>query len=512
MFSKKNDSPKKRTLLGHPAGLFVLFSTEMWERFSFYGMRALLVLYLVSHVGLTRENALEVYALYTGLVYLTPLIGGWLTDRFLGQRKGILIGGLVMALGHFAMAFEPLLYPALGLLVVGNGFFKPNISTLVGSLYEEGDSRKDGAYTIFYMGINLGAFFAPIVCGYLGESEAYGWHYGFGAAGIGMVIGLLCFLMFQRTLGSAGFPPNRSDARSLTLRDWRDVLLYTLGSCGVVWGTLWSYPAITWIWNAANFVAIDPTTLLFYRIALILVPLGGIWFLFKRRSKGSADSEGFTFDEWKRIGVILVLTAFAALFWMGFEQAGGTMTLFAAEQTELSFFGWDLKATYFQAINPLLIFCLAPLFSLLWTWMERRRYHLSSIAKMGIGLILAGLGFVVMYAASQEALAGRVSPLWLVAVYALHTLGELCLSPVGLSTVNKLAPVKVASLMMAVWLLSSAVANYLAGTLESILANASTTWGTEINLWLFLTATSIGAGVLLLFLSPFLKRMTQGRD
>ena len=220
----------------HPAGLYVLFGAEMWERFSYYGMRALLVLYLVNHMGVERESALDVYATYTGLVYLTPLLGGVMADRFLGQRKAVLIGGILMALGHFAMAFESLLNLALGLLILGNGFFKPNISTMVGQLYPQNDTRKDSAYTIFYMGINLGGFVAPIACGALGESERFGWHYGFGLAGVGMVLGLLNFALFQEKLGHAGFAPGRSSSKSLRISaaDWMHVvILAAIGAAGV---------------------------------------------------------------------------------------------------------------------------------------------------------------------------------------------------------------------------------------------------------------------------------------
>jgi POT family proton-dependent oligopeptide transporter len=486
----------------------------MWERFSYYGMRALLVLYLIKHVGMNRPDALQIYALYTALVYLTPLLGGYLTDLFLGQRKAILIGGILMALGHFAMAFEPLLNVALGLLILGNGFFKPNISTLVGTLYDDGDERRDGAYTIFYMGINLGAFFSPLVCGTLGEMV--GWHWGFGAAGIGMMLGLLSFLMFQKDLGNGGYPPGRPvgpDTR-LTWGDWMHILLISAIGVGVVVGILWSWPILSQVWSPVAVMGFGDWILLGYRAALCALMVWGIHLVTKlfRKETPGAPAESFTREEWQRMAVILIVTCFSIMFWMGFEQAGGTMTLFADEHTELSVFGYAFPASWFQSVNPMLIFVLAPLFSMLWTALDRTRFKLPSTAKQGIGLILLGVGFMVMAMADSRAgVLGKVGPYWLVAVYFLHTLAELCLSPVGLSLVNKLSPARVASLMMAVWLLSSFVANYLAGTLESLL-HAQAAAGFEINLWIFLIFTSIGPGLLLLALTPWLKKMTHGKD
>jgi proton-dependent oligopeptide transporter, POT family len=475
---------------GHPAGLYVLFGAEMWERFSYYGMRALLVLYLTNQLGYARKDALALYAVYTGLVYLTPIIGGFLADKFLGQRKAILVGGIVMAMGHFAMAFPPLLEVALGLLILGNGFFKPNISTMVGNLYPVGDPRRDGAYTIFYMGINLGAFFSPIVCGFLGER--IGWHYGFAAAGVGMVIGLITFLSFQGLL-AGGYPPGREEAEGdsarLTALDWVHVILFSIACLGVAYGGIRVWPFIG-----------PYKAYMFYALGAVAV-LGGLNVV--RHLIASKDK--VERDEWQRITVILIVGIFSIMFWMAFEQAGGTLTLFADKNTNRAAFGPEIPASLFQSINPMLIFVLAPVFSILWAKIDNSRFSLTSTAKMGIGLIFLGLGCVVMHRANELSATAMVGPQWLASVYFLFTLGEICLSPIGLSLVNKLAPTRMASLMMAIWFLCTAIANYLAGILEHELSHSG------INLWIFLIATSIVPGLLLLALTVPLKKMSHGR-
>ena len=507
------------TLGGHPRGLYVLFGAEMWERFSYYGMRALLVLYLTKHLAMDRADALEIYALYTGLVYLTPLLGGFLADQVLGQRKAILIGGIVMAMGHFAMAFEPLLYLALGLLILGNGFFKPNISTMVGTLYPQDDPRRDAAYTIFYMGINLGAFFSPLVCGTLGESERFGWHYGFGAAGVGMILGLITFVAMQGTLGTAGYPPGRTDHR-LRAMDYLHVAVISLLCLGFAYAAIETWPTVRPAWRPGRLVGVGLIGYQAVVLGVVAAAIVGLTRLiptakparltaaeeeFQGPAVGEVDKP-FTGVEWQRIAVILVVAVFSIVFWMGFEQAGGTLNLFADNKTDRHLFSREFPASWFQSINPLLILGLAPLFSALWIGLERKRIHLPSSAKMGIGLILLGLGFVVMSAADKQAAGDtRVGPQWLSGVYLLFTMGELCLSPIGLSLVNKLAPAQVASLMMAVWFLCTAAANYLAGTLEAMLEE------TDFNLWTFLIATSVIPGVLLLALTPLLKKMGHGR-
>ena len=529
---------------GHPKGLYTLFGAEAWERFSYYGMRALLVLYLTKSVGLTKDNALQIYGVYTGLVYVTPLLGGYLADKVLGRRKAVLIGGLVMALGHLAMAVPSLLYVALALLIVGNGFFKPNISTMVGGLYSEGDNRRDGAFTIFYMGINLGALWSPIVCGTLGEKVS--WHVGFAAAAVGMTLGLMQFGWGQSNLHHTGLPPGRKASegtRSLLVRkDYSDVLLWTLGSCGVAWLGVLAAPAIGLALSARG------------GIGGYAVLLGGVLALGVGLFKGASSQES------KQLFVIVILCLFNIFFWMGFEQAGGTMTLFAEDKTNrmigpiglvlagvlvaactynfwistkdepsgkglwlmlsgmfglltLGMFGEaallaakgaqvEVPSSLFQSINPMVIVAFAPTFSRLWTWLDGTKYRLSIPSKMAVGMVVLGLGFVVLFMGQKvgELSSTKISMAWLVAVYVIHTLGELCLSPVGLSMVTKLAPARVASLAMGMWLGSSAVANYLAGTLEHSLE------GKNIPIYAFLVASSIVPALLLMALNPMLKK------
>lgn len=534
-----------------PTGLYALFFAEAWERFSYYGMRALLVLYMTKHLKFDKPQALAIYGTYTGLVYLTPFLGGILADKFLGRRKAVVIGGIVMALGHLAMAFEPLLYPALGLLIVGNGFFKPNISTIVGGLYEEGDTRRDAGFTIFYMGINLGAFFSPIVCGALGEKV--GWDYGFSAAGIGMVIGLGVFLWGQRFFGTVGLPPTKpgtTAATSLVVGDWVHIAIGSLASVGLVFGTIRIWPSIGPVfWSVFNAIPLPGRVLV--GLAILIGPMLG----------AKLDK-----TEWTRVAVIYILCFFNIFFWMGFEQAGGTMTIFADEQTNrasgpltlvaigsllavcsfaikkstekessgqwlwkglTAMFGVacvyyfvqagraltgtpqaDIPASMFQAINPLFIVAFAPFIGSIWTRLDSdAKTRTSSAVKMAIGMVILGLGFVVMYIGQKGATGGaKIGPQWLLCVYALHTLGELCLSPIGLSMVTKLSAPRILSLMMGVWFLSSAAANKLAGSLEHIVEER------HLPVYGVLIATSIGAALVLLVLSPVLKKWMHGGE
>lgn len=546
-----------------PTGLYVLFFAEAWERFSYYGMRALLVLYMVNHLKFTKGDALSVYGTYTGLVYLTPIIGGWLADKYLGRRKAVIIGGIVMALGHLAMAFEPLLYQALGLLIIGNGFFKPNISTIVGGLYDEGDARRDGGFTIFYMGINLGAFFSPIVCGTLGET--IGWHYGFSAAALGMVAGLLVFVWGQKYFGTIGLPPRQAEAIAhrdtegyrdvpgakseigLKAVDWTHIAIISAVCCAIVWGTLFAWKFVGPLFDMIPW---------YVQLAI------GIGLLGTMVGQSGGKKTGV---EWQRIAVIAILCFFNIFFWMGFEQAGGTMTLFADTQTDrnvsglgviviglfMAFCGfmifrttreeksgqalwlgltglfslaglgivgygglllsrgatYEIPASQFQAINPLIIVAFAPAVSLLWTNLDSGRLKTTSATKMAIGMAILGLGFVVMYFGQSIAKSsGTVGPQWLALVYAIHTLGELCLSPIGLSMVTKLSPARMVSLMMGLWFLSSAVANKLAGELEGIVEKY------HLSVYAVLVGSSIGAAVVLLLLVPVLKKWTHGAE
>jgi proton-dependent oligopeptide transporter, POT family len=412
-----------------PKGLYLLCFVEMWERFSYYGMRALLVLYMIESLQFSTQKAGSVYGWYTGLVYLTPLIGGYIADRYLGQRKCIIIGAVLMALGHFAMAFPPLpfFYTALVLLIIGNGFFKPNISTVVGSLYTKNDPRRDGGFTIFYMGINLGALLSPLICGILGEKV--GWHYGFGAAGVGMLIGLLMYLWGQKKL----------------------------------LGNHCMYPACS-------------------------------------SKDKDFDDKPLTLVEKKRIAVIFIMTFFAIFFWSAFEQAGSSLTLFASRETNriIPFINWEMPVSFFQSINPLFIVIFAPFFSKMWLNLNNINKEPSTPIKFVWGLGLLAIGFVVMMAAAalyQQ--SGPVSMLWLFAVYFFHTMGELCLSPVGLSMVTKLSPPKFVSLLMGVWLLSSFAANLVGGIFAGNYDSMNHT-----TFYMIPTGTALGSALILMLLAP----------
>ena len=490
---------------GHPAGLYVLFGTEAAERFSFYTMRAILILYLTKVIfvdsstdeQVVRASALEVYATYLLMVYLSGLGGGYFADKLLGARKAIIMGGIVMGAGLFVMASPDLLYYGLGLIIAGNGFFKPNISTIVSSLYEEKDPRRDGAFTIFYMGINLGAFFAIFSAGYaekLAETHTWGWNFAFVAAGVGMIFSLLLFLGGQRLLGTAGFPPGREVTKDSRLngRDWIDIFIWAL----VISVAMVAF-IFMWMWGLGPAWDKVPTILqISFGIGLMLFAFGGFGFINRDNSR----------EEWERVISIIILSVFVIFFWMGFEQAGGTMNLFAYEQTDRHIFGWEMPATWFQGFNPLFIFILAPPFALLWGWNDKQKWGLSTPGKMGIGMIVLGLGFIVMYFGQARADAiGLAGIGWLVMVYFMHTLGELCLSPIGLSMVTKLSPGRRVSLMMGVWFACTAVADYLSGRLEEICHHYN------ISLWVTLIIFSFGAGVVLLAITPLLKKWMHGR-
>ncbi len=488
----------------HPPGLYVLFGTEAAERFSFYTMRALLVLYLTKVIFVDmadeqaiRDHALEIYGTYLLLVYLSGLVGGHYADKVLGSRKAIFAGGLVMMAGLFVMWWPSLIFYGLGLIIIGNGFFKPNISTIVSGLYPEGDKRRDPAFTIFYMGINLGAFVAIFGAGIaesLSKTHAWGWNVGFVLAGVGMIFSLILFHLGQGTLGTAGFPPGRevTPESRLNADDWKDIIIWSVGMSAAV--LLFIY-----LWGVALGPVWDMIPAIVKLVAgiLLLVGAGGGFFAVNRDN---------TRQEWEQIGAIIVLSFFVIFFWAGFEQAGGTMTLFADEQTDRHIFGWEMPVVYFQGFNPIFIIVLAPLFSLLWGWNDKKKYGLSTPAKMGVGMIILGLGFIVMYQGQQVAVnEGSAGLEWLVMVYLLHTIGELCLSPIGLSMVTKLSPVRRVSLMMGVWFACTAVADYLSGRMEAIVHHFG--W----NLWAVLIATSMGAGVVLLITTPVLKKWMHGK-
>ncbi|WDE00550.1 MULTISPECIES: peptide MFS transporter [Thalassomonas] len=402
------NKPTTGTFLGHPKGLFLLFGTEMWERFGYYGMRALLVLYLVATVenggfGWTTGEALGLYGTFTMAVYLTPMIGGWLADNFIGQRKAIILGGILFSLGYFTLGIpktmitgmeENVFYLGLILICCGNGLFKANVSSLVGELYEDGDHRRDGAFTIFYMGINLGAFLSPLIVGYLGEQV--NWHYGFIAAGCGMLIGLFLQLtLANKYLGEIGVVPSAKKA-------------------------------------GAN-------------------------------SKEELKARALTKEEKDRTKVILIMSVFSVIFWAGFEQAGGLFNIYASQFTDRDFMGFEVPASWFQSLNAMFIILLAPVVASIWIKMDTKEP--TSPVKFALAMVFLALGFFVMVWATMVQggdTSVKVSMLFLVFAYLFHTLGELCLSPIGLSLVSKLAPVKFTSLLMGAWFFFTALSNKLA--------------------------------------------------
>jgi len=430
----------------HPKGLYLLFVTEMWERFSYYGMRALLILYLTKEfidggMGFTEEYATLLYGFFTGFVYFTPLIGGWLADNYIGRRKAISIGAIVMMLGQFCLAAQQsttFLYLGLFLLIIGNGFFKPNISVVVGDLYEPNDPRRDSAFTIFYMGINLGALAAPILTGYL--AVVYGYRYGFLAAGIGMLLGLIVY----NTLGNK------------------------------------------------------------YLGDIAKKPKG-------REIKKNVGNASLTKEEKDRTWVIIILVIFCTIFFAGFEQAGSSMSLYTNKFIDRTVGGFTIPTEWFQSVNPLFVILLAPLFSKLWFGLAVKKKDPTIPYKMGIGMILLGLGYVVMLGAviqrggdiMDEAI--KANMMFLLGTYLLHTMGELCLSPIGLSMATKLAPPKLASLLMGVWLLTSFFANIAGGFIASYVSKVG-----AYTIFASIAGISVFFGIVLMFMNKWLVKKSHG--
>src|SRR5262245_10192473 len=421
-------------IAGDPTGLTTLFFTEFWERFSYYGMRALLILFMTATaanggLGLDTATAAAIYGFYTSAVYFMGIPGGWIADRLLGQRNAVLYGGILIAMGHYSMAMNirPLFYAGLVFIVLGTGLLKPNVSSIVGQLYSAEDKRRDAGFSIFYMGINLGAFLSPLVCGYLGQRV--GWHWGFGAAGVGMTLGLIQYLLGQSRLGQAGHLQEKpKDAGRL----WGGVIVAILATTAIFY----------FLWDYRDFV------LLFGTI--------GVFAYLLRQGRDSVER--------KRIWAIIAFFVFAMLFWAGFEQAGSSLNLFADRFTNNSILGFDFPSSFFQSVNPLGIFVFAPVFA--WLWVNLGKREPSSPAKFAYGLVFLSLGFLVVAMASIVSAQGegsRVSPMWLIVLYALHTIGELCLSPVGLSTVTKLAPERLVGSMMGVWFLAASLGNFVGG-------------------------------------------------
>lgn len=452
---------------GHPKGLYVLFVTEMWERFSYYGMRAIFVLFLTKALMFDKAFGSDIYGSYTGLVYLTPLIGGYMADRYWGNRKSIIVGGIMMAIGQFFMFLSGsffanidmariLMMVGLTMLIFGNGFFKPNISTMVGQLYPKGDNRVDSAFTIFYMGINLGAFFSPLICGYLGDTGNPGdFKWGFLAACIGMILSLILFITLKDKYivtpeGKAiGAGPNKN--RETTDIDTPQEAKSEFSQAQI----------FTWLGIEIGLFA------LFFFLGQGVI--GSFIFSLSIAAPGFIISDkSLTKVEKQRIWVIYIVAFFVIFFWAAFEQAGAALTFFAEEQTNRELFGKEVPASYFQSINAVAIVIFASVFVALWGFLGKRKLEPASPYKQAIGLFLLAIGyFVIALGVKGISPSTKVSMMWLVSLYTIHTFGELCLSPIGLSMVNKLAPVKFASLLMGVWFLSTASANKFAGTLSS---------------------------------------------
>jgi proton-dependent oligopeptide transporter, POT family len=476
---------------GHPRGLTTLFFTEMWERFSYYGMRAILILYMVTPVaggGLAFDRAYAglIYGTYVSSVYWTPLIGGWLADKVFGARRAVLIGGIIIACGHFAMAIKsmPTFYGGLMLIAAGTGLLKPNISAMVGDLYTEGDTRRDAGFSIFYMGINIGAMSAPLVCGFLGQRVD--WHYGFGAAGVGMVLGLVQYVVGGHRLRGVGLKPEPKSepdidqVKKVDEGGGFDMVTLALSIvCGVIGAAAGRY------FGGAFVSMLFPGVVGFF-----IGYLGGT----ARLLNG---------DELKRVLVIFILFVFSILFWMTFEQAGSSLTLFADKLTRNSIFGFEFPSSWFQSVQPTFVILLAPVFAGIWIKLGRRQP--SSPAKFAFGLLFAGLAFALVAFASTLTGGGRVNPLWLVFVYLIQTFGELCLSPVGLSTVTKLSPARMVGLMMGVWFLSISIGSFIAGLSAGLFTESE---GALFRLFgIFALISLVAAGILAL-LTPAIRRMT----
>jgi POT family proton-dependent oligopeptide transporter len=587
MNTQSLDTPNnffENKVIGHPAGLFVLFFTEMWERFSYYGMRALLVLFLTSSLigenagwGWPREYALAIYGSYTGLAYLTPILGGYIADRIIGYRWAVIVGALLMTLGHLSMAIEidhSFMYLGLCLLVLGNGFFKPNMTSIIAQMYKQHPEKKDGAYTIFYMGVNAGAFLGMLLCGYIGESKDWGWAYGFGLAGIFMFIGMLQFYFTQGIFGNIGLKPLKTEEKDLTetpeeatRNPFSKFDLIVIGLIAVI--------GLSWIINDPV-SKITSMSLFDFKVGGIagsnlMIVIALVLFLFilvKRISQYTPVLRD------KMIAVI-ILAFITIFFWASFEQAGGSMTIFAKDYTQRVLTGdskvifnvvntlitviplmiisyvllklfaktfgkyslgniilasgfviiWaiviymlknqysevksEVPATWFGILNSLFIISCAPIVSKLW----ESKYNPSATFKNGFGMILLGIGFAVLaYGAStipQGAAVASVSMIWLVLAYFFHTMGELFISPVGLSYVSKLVPGRMIAIMFGIWYLAIAIGNKIAGTMGGMIDEITSKYSMT-TFFLIFTFIPVGLGLIIMLLTPVLKRLMHG--
>ena len=496
--------------LGHPKGLFICFATEMWERFSYYGMRALLILYLTKHWQFTDAASYLIYGAYTSLVYIMPVFGGMLADQILGSKKAVTYGAILLVFGHLGMTVESseqIFYLSLALIVSGVGFLKPNISTMVGALYTEGDPRRDSGFTIFYMGINIGAFTATLLCGYLGEEV--GWAYGFGAAGIGMLLGLIIFLWGQKYLEGLAEPPSEK---------------YMTKVSGVSYEN-WAY--------ISGVIMVLITWFLVQNSQLVGQLLGGFgaifigaWLLYALFKCAPEERD--------RLIVVGILILFSLIFWALFEQAGSSLNILTDRGVDRVIFGWEVPASMFQSLNAGFIFTIAPLFALLWIALAKRNMEPSTPIKFSIGIVLVGLGFLALVYGMQSSEALQTGVIWIVLIYFLHTLGELCLSPVGLSSVTKLSPQRIVGFMMGMWFFASAAGNYVAGLIAKGTAGDPVMLIAEkiylqvmflpenqftinqkngfIDVYTDVGLIAIGCGIFLAVLTPVLKKLMHGAN
>ena len=494
----------------HPKGLYILFFAEMWERFSYYGMRALLIFYLTQHFLFTDGQAYGIYGAYTTLVYITPVIGGMIADRYLGQRKAILVGAVLLVLGHAGMAIEGapvddpafrnatvlnIFYLSLALIIAGTGFLKANISAIVGELYEKTDIRRDGAFTLFYVGINLGAAFGSIAAGWLGQN--IGWSYGFGAAGLGMLLGLVVFVWGKPLLNGAGEPPNpaflRERVGGVISREW---FIYLLSFAGI--GIIW-------------YLVRDEAT-----VGIVLgTAMVGIYGYILLRSVITLEPHARN-----RIFAALFLITVQVLFWALFEQAGSSLNLFTDRAVDLTIMGQEQEASIFQSINAIYIVFLGPLFALGWAWLARRNMDPSTGVKFGLGVIQLGLGFLVLVWGANSAGLGNLTPvLFIFLIYLLHTTGELCLSPVGLSAMTRLSTPNMVGLIMGAWFLASGAGNFVAAQIAKLTSSEERLSGLNaeaalaetqrivLDVYSTIGWVAVGVGVGLIVVSPIIKRM-----
>ena len=482
--------------LGHPKGLFVCFATEMWERFSYYGMRALLILYLTKHWEFTDATSYLIYGAYTSLVYIMPVFGGMLADQILGSKKAVTYGAILLVFGHLGMTVESneqIFYLSLALIVSGVGFLKPNISTMVGALYEEGDPRRDSGFTIFYMGINIGAFTATLLCGYLGEQV--GWAYGFGAAGIGMLFGLIIFLWGQKYLEGLAEPPSNKYLQKMN---------------GISYES-WAY--------ISGILMVLVTWFLVQNSQLVGQLLGGFgaifigaWLLYALFRCAP--------DERDRLIVFGILILFSLIFWALFEQAGSSLNILTDRGVNRVIFGWEVPASMFQSLNAGFIFTIAPLFAMLWIALAKRNMEPSTPIKFSIGIIFVGLGFLALVYGMSSSEGLQTGVFWIILIYLLHTLGELCLSPVGLSSVTKLSPQRIVGFMMGMWFFASAAGNYVAGLIARATASDSSGVSNDVfdltqkqsfmDVYTDVGLMAIGCGIFLAILNPILKKLMHG--